>query len=117
MSFINSLSVAGVGLLVVFAGLAIIILFISLLSLANRQRKKEAPKAAEKPAAAAPAPVVQVAPTVSEGVSGDVLAAIVAAISAMMENKQGFIVRRVKRVSDVPAWSRAGREEQTYSRL
>ena len=44
------------------------------------------------------------------------IAAITAAIAAVWESPNGFVVRHVKRVSNAPAWKRAGRDEQTYSR-
>ena len=45
------------------------------------------------------------------------IAAITAAIAAVWQAPTGFVVRHVKRVSNAPAWNRAGREEQTYSRF
>ena len=33
------------------------------------------------------------------------------------EEIKGFVVRSIRRVSNAPAWNRAGREEQIYSRL
>ena len=52
----------------------------------------------------------------ADGVSPEVIAAITAAIAAVWESPNGFVVRHVKRVSNAPAWKRAGRDEQTYSR-
>ena len=54
-----------------------------------------------------------------------VVAVITAAIAAIMEEEQkdvpaakkGFVVRSIRRVSNAPAWNRAGREEQVYSRM
>ena len=66
---------------------------------------------------AAPAPVADPAPAASEGVSVEVIAAITAAIAAVWQAPTGFVVRHVKRVNNAPAWNRAGREEQTYSRF
>ena len=39
-----------------------------------------------------------------------------AAIAAVWESPNGFVVCHVKRISNAPAWKRAGRDEQTYSR-
>ena len=50
-------------------------------------------------------------------VSAETLAAITAAIASVWEGEHGFVVRRVKRINHAPAWNRAGREEQTYSRF
>ena len=51
------------------------------------------------------------------GSNAEVIAAITAAIAAVWQAPTGFVVRHVKRVSNAPAWNRAGREEQTYSRF
>ncbi len=61
-------------------------------------------------APAAPAPVVE------EGIPADVIAAITAALAVVMGEGQ-FVVRHVKRIHNAPAWNRAGREEQIYSRF
>lgn len=50
-------------------------------------------------------------------VSPEVLAAITAAIAAVWQEDTGFVVRHVKRVNNAPAWNRAGRDDQTYSRV
>lgn len=111
------LSVALIGILVVFTGLVILIFCvrgISLLATVGSGKKKEAPKAAAQPA---PTPVA--APVVeTAGIPAEVIAAITAAISAVWDGaKGGFTVKHVRRISNAPAWSRAGREEQTYSRF
>lgn len=107
------LGVAGLGMIVVFAGLVILICFIQILGMVAKDRKKPAPKAAE--------PVVTAAPPVktasaADGVPAEVIAAITAAVAAVWESPNGFVVRHVKRISNAPAWKRAGRDEQTYSR-
>ncbi|MBE5778566.1 MAG: sodium pump decarboxylase [Clostridiales bacterium] len=116
---IAGLGVAGVGMLVVFTGLVILIGFIKVLALFSGEKKPK--KAEKKPAETkavipTPAPVAPAAP-VAEGIPADVIAAITAAIAAVWDGGNGFVVRRVKRISNAPAWSRAGREEQTYSRF
>ena len=45
-----------------------------------------------------------------------------AAVAAAMEqageeNTTGFVVRSIRRINNAPAWNRAGREEQVYSRM
>lgn len=113
---VTSLGVAVLGMLTVFAGLVILIVFITLLSkfTAKGDKKKnntpsgEVKKAEEVLAAPAAAPV--------EGIPADVIAAITAALSVMMGEGK-FVVRHVKRISNAPAWNRAGREEQIYSRF
>lgn len=58
----------------------------------------------------------------------EVVAAITAAIATVLEQgaeakgeKKGaqtqFVVRSIRRISNAPAWNRAGREEQVYSRM
>jgi Na+-transporting methylmalonyl-CoA/oxaloacetate decarboxylase gamma subunit len=104
------LSVAAVGLLVVFAGLVILILFLKAFELIFKNRKKALPAAkAEAPTAALPAQPQTIAP--------EVIAAITTAISAVWQEDTGFVVRRVRRIHTAPAWNRAGRDDQVYSRL
>ena len=107
------LGVAGLGMIVVFAGLVILICFIQILGMVAKERKKPAPKAAEPVVTAAPP--VETAPA-ADGVPAEVIAAITAAVAAVWESPNGFVVRHVKRISNAPAWKRAGRDEQTYSR-
>ena len=69
---------------------------------------------------------VELALTVGEG---ELLAVITAAVAAMLGAEMaqaaepeapisdGFVVRSFRRVGSAPAWGRAGREEQVYSRL
>jgi hypothetical protein len=45
-----------------------------------------------------------------------VVAAISAALAVMLGEGK-FVVRHIKRVNNAPAWNRAGREEQVYSRF
>ena len=50
------------------------------------------------------------------------IAVIAAAVAAAMEqageeNTTGFVVRSIRRINNAPAWNRAGREEQVYSRM
>ena len=76
-----------------------------------------APAAAPVRAAApvaAPAPVAQEQPVQADDT---LIAVISAAVAAMMEDGSAFTVRRIRRVSNATAWSRAGREEQVYSRF
>lgn len=118
-NLIFGLGVMVIGLLVVFLGLIILIVFIKVLSFITDRTTGEKKPEKAKPAApvvSAP-PVADPAPAASEGVSAEVIAAITAAIAAVWQTPTGFVVRHVKRVSNAPAWNRAGREEQTYSRF
>lgn len=117
-TLLEGLSVTAVGMLVVFVGLVILIGCVKLITLAGKDHKgkeKPAPKSETRVNTPAPAPVA--APAVQAGIPADVVAAITAAIAAVWEGERGFTVKHIKRVQNAPAWSRAGREEQTYSRL
>ena len=123
------LQVALVGMGVVFCGLIILIGMIKgmekvLERIKNAGSPMAALKGADKAPAAGDAPsiIIQTA-----NVSDDaVVAAISAAIMAVIEDevkqnpakaKSTFVVRSIRRVSNAPAWNRAGREEQVYSRM
>ena len=111
------LSVALVGMSTVFVGLIILIgLLMEMIMTGGKGKKK-----AEAPApAAAPAPVAEEA--VEETDDDELIAVIAAAVAAAMEqageeNTTGFVVRSIRRINNAPAWNRAGREEQVYSRM
>lgn len=112
------LSVALVGIGTVFVGLIILIALIKLMEIvmASATGKKKA----AAPAPAAPAPVEE--ETVEETDDDELIAVIAAAVAAAMEqsgeeNTTGFVVRSIRRINNAPAWNRAGREEQVYSRM
>ncbi|MDD2647824.1 MAG: OadG family protein [Eubacteriales bacterium] len=114
---VYSLSVMLVGIAIVFVGLVILIGCIKLISAFAGGKKKEAPTVkADIPAApAAPAPAAQAAEVQNDDA---LIAVITAAISAVWENKSsGFTVRHIKRINNASAWQKAGREDQTYSRI
>ena len=118
-SIIFGLSVTAIGVAIVFFGLVVLIGLIKIMQVltSGMGKKKAAPKAAPVPAAA-PAPVVEAAPAAPVQDDAALIAVISAAIAAMMEDSNtGFVVRRVRRVSNTPAWSKSGREEQVYSRF
>ena len=103
------LSVALVGIGTVFVGLIILIALIKLMEIvmASTTGKKKA-AAAEEP--------------VEETDDDELIAVIAAAVAAAMEqsgeeNTTGFVVRSIRRINNAPAWNRAGREEQVYSRM
>lgn len=113
-----SLSTMGVGMLVVFCGLVILIACISVMT--SITGRKKAPKAA----AAAPAPKAAPAPVQAEPEpeedDGAVIAAITAAIAAIWQaegKESGFVVRRVRRTQSSTARARAAREEQIFSHM
>lgn len=116
---IFGLTVTVIGIAVVFCGLVVLIGLIKLVAMAtgsaSRPRKeKVAPVPAPAPAPAPAAPVAQEQPVQADDT---LIAVISAAVAAMMEDGSAFTVRRIRRVSNATAWSRAGREEQVYSRF
>ena len=111
------LLVTVIGIGIVFFGLVVLIGLVKLISAAtaNLGKKQKPQKVAPAPA---PAPIP--APVVEENAEADdseLIAVITAAISAMLDDGGSFVVRKVRRVSTAPAWSKAGREEQIYSRF
>lgn len=114
------LSVSVVGILTVFVALVILIGLIKAMEvvIGGVTKKKAAP--APAPAAPVPAPVIE--ETAEEEDEGELIAVIAAAVAAAMEaagaeEPTGFVVRSIRRVNNAPAWNRAGREEQVYSRM
>ena len=114
------LSVAAVGILTVFIALVILIGLIKVMEIVVGSVTKK--KAAPAPAPAAPAPAPVIEETAEEEDEGELIAVIAAAVAAAMEaagaeEPTGFVVRSIRRVNNAPAWNRAGREEQVYSRM
>ena len=108
------LSVAAIGIMVVFAGLVLLIGCVKLITLASTQRKaKQAAPAAPVEKAVEAAPIAEI----PQGIAPETIAAITAAIAAVWEGDTGFVVRRVRRVHNAAAWNVAGREDQVYSRM
>lgn len=114
---ILGLSTTGVGMLVVFFGLVILIVCISVMTMFTGRQK--AAKAAPAPVKAAPSPVPEPAAEPEEETDDlSVVAAITAAIAVLWQEEghdSGFVVRRVRRVQNGSARARAAREEQIYS--
>ena len=110
----EGLLVTLIGIAIVFLGLCVLILLISIINrLTGGIGKKNPPPAAtaQFTPAAAPAPVE------TNVTNEDELIAVIAAAIAMMgEEGKGLVVRRVRRISNASAWNKAGREEQVYSR-
>ncbi len=114
--FLFGLGVMALGMVVVFVGLLILIGFIKILgavTMAGQKKKNSLTDnvTAEKVSQAPAAPVVEA------GIPADVVAAITAAIAAVWQGEKGFVVRHIRHINNAPAWNRAGREEQTYSRF
>lgn len=122
MGFWNNLgfglTVTLIGIAIVFFGLTILIGLIKLMEMATAnigKGGKKGKKQAEAPAPApAAAPVAEEVPVTDDS---ELIAVISAAVAMMMEDGSAFTVRRVRRVQNAPAWQKAGREEQVYSRF
>ncbi len=120
MKVLNALGYGGqmmaIGLLVVFSGLVILIIMISIMSAIFKSiNNKKAKKAAEAAAAAAvPAPAE---PVVEEAAQDDaiidpqLIAVITAAIAAFDQSGKNLVVRKVRRA---PGWKGSARQEQIY---
>ena len=123
----NALTYGGmvtvIGLLVVFTGLALLIVILMLMaqffkafgkSQQKRAEAKQARREAKKPAEEKPAvaPAAPVETVEAEEVVDDteLIAVIAAAIAAYEPDGKKLVVRRVRRVD---GWNRAAREEQT----
>ncbi len=122
----NALTYGGmvtvIGLLVVFTGLALLIVVLMLMaqffkafgkSQQKRAEAKQARREAKKPAEEKPAvaPAAPVETVEAEEVVDDteLIAVIAAAIAAYEPDGKKLVVRRVRRVG---GWNRAAREEQ-----
>ncbi|MFR3797731.1 MAG: OadG family protein [Christensenellales bacterium] len=110
------LTVTLIGIAIVFLGLTILIGLIKLMEKATAnlgKGGKKAKKQAEAPSRRLPRPWWRSA--VAD--DSELIAVISAAVAMMMEDGSAFTVRRVRRVQNAPAWQKAGREEQVYSRF
>lgn len=96
------------GLMFIIGFILLVRCFSMLRGLVHKQEPSNVTTASRAPYAAQPS---------GAEISPEVLAAITAAIAAVWQEDTGFVVRHVKRVSNAPAWNRAGREDQTYSRI
>ena len=114
---IEGLQVTAVGVGIVFVGLVILIGLVKLIGVATGSlgKKKETVKPAPAPESVQTATVVRELPAEQDDTA--LIAVITAAIAAMLDDGSNFVVRKVRRVSNTPAWSKAGREEQIYSRF
>ena len=113
------LSTAAIGIVVVFVGLIILIGMIYVMTIFTRRTGNKPSKAPEAPKAVLPPAAAPAAE--EEGEEEDdsaVIAAITAAIACVWKDEEtGFVVRRVRRIQNSPAWQRSGREEQILNRF
>ena len=118
------LSVALVGMLTVFTGLIILIGLIKAM-----EKVLAGVQTGDLLGSFRPQPKVTpiVIDTTAMG-NEEVVAVITAAIATVLEKEAEakgekksaqpqFVVRSIRRISNAPAWNRAGREEQVYSRM
>ena len=114
---LESLIVTLTGIVIVFFGLIILIGLIKVLTMATSGMGKKKEKAKVAEAAPAPAPAAEPVAETVEANNDELIAVITAAVACMMEDGSAFTVRRVRRINNTPAWQKAGREEQIYSRF
>ena len=112
------LSTTAIGILVVFFGLVILIGCIYVMTLFTARKNQKA-EAAQRPAPVpVPVPDPAAAQEAEEEDDGALIAVISAAIAAVWQNENtGFVVRRVRRMQNSTARSRAARDEQIFSHL
>ncbi len=114
------LSTAAIGIVVVFFGLIILIGMIYLMTAFTRRIGNKNSGAAAPEKAPVPAPVPAAAEEAEEEDDQAVIAAITAAIACVWQESgenSGFVVRRIRRIQNSPAWQRSGREEQVLNRF
>lgn len=118
-TLIFGLTVTLIGIGIVFAGLTLLIFLIKLMALVTggMGKKTKKDKKAAGPAPAVAAPAVQPAAAPAAAADEQLIAVISAAVAAMLGEECGFVVRRVRRVTNASPWQKAGREEQIYSRF
>ena len=123
------LSVAFVGMLTVFCGLIIIIGLIKAMEKVLANVNTGDLLGSFKAMNFRPQPKVTpiVIDTTAMG-NEEIVAVITAAVATVLEKEAEakgetkgaqpqFVVRSIRRISNAPAWNRAGREEQVYSRM
>ena len=112
------LSTTGVGMLVVFSGLVILIACIYAMTAVTGRQKKAAPQKEARAVAPAEAPAAQQAEETGDDPRlAAVIAAAVAAVWQGEGRESGFVVRRIRRVQNSTARARAARDEQMYSHM
>lgn len=115
----QALTILVTGLVVVFAVLVLLIAIIKLYGtiVYNAQNKnKGGGKKVEAAKAPASKPVqpAQNSPAVEEGIPGEVIAVIAAAVASMSDGAVTYSLKRVKRSTGVrPVWSTAGLMDNT----
>ncbi len=114
-NLISGLSTTLIGMLIVFFGLLVLIVCITVMHKVMNPAKKQAPvPEAEK--VVVPPREAQPAEEEPEEDDGELIAVIAAAVAAVWDKPEsGFVVRRVRRISNSPLSARLARDEQMYS--
>ncbi len=114
-NLISGLSTTLIGMLIVFFGLLVLIVCITVMHKVMNPAKKQTPvPEAEK--VVVPPREAQPAEEEPEEDDGELIAMIAAAVAAVWDKPEsGFVVRRVRRISNSPLSARLARDEQMYS--
>ena len=114
-NLISGLSTTLIGMLIVFFGLLVLIVCITVMHKVMNPAKKQAPvPEAEK--VVVPPRETQPVEEEPEEDDGELIAVIAAAVAAVWDKPEsGFVVRRVRRISNSPLSARLARDEQMYS--
>ncbi len=114
----------GLGLLVVFVALALIIFIIMALSAMLGDKKKKAAETRTVPTmapSASAAPVAPVASVVQQNNDSELIAVLTAAAACYLtgdvENTTGLVVRSYRRIESESAWGKAGRNSQIFNKF
>lgn len=109
------LMTTGIGLLVVFCALILIIVVITILTQILKERKKEEAKKEE-----IKLPVTESEPAPAGAQEGDALTAVLAAAVAAYldgEKQNGLIIKSYRKVTADNPWSQSGRNSRIYNKL
>ena len=101
------------GLSIVFIALIVLIISVSLISLALKRNKNQS---SVKSIVTTPQPDKKILPVVEDGISDEVVAVIAAAIAAMSSETEGttYAIRGIKAIRTArPVWAFAGMQENT----
>jgi len=111
ITFGESVIISGFSMLIVFAGLVIISLIISLLKVISNNDKKKDSEVVE----------IQKTPVKKEDVAKndeELVAVIAAAIAASMNvGTDDIVIRKIQRTNNIDSWTKAGLSEQMLSNL
>ena len=114
-NLISGLSTTLIGMLIVFFGLLVLIVCITVMHKVMNPAKKQAPvPEAEK--VVVPPREAQPVEEEPEEDDSELIAVTAAAVAAVWDKPEsGFVVRRVRRISNSPLSARLARDEQMYS--